>query len=431
MAVKVRERKKGSGEWWIFIDYQGKRKAKKIGKDKRLALEAAKRIEARLVLGDLGALGEAEEKTEKHIPTLKEYVYGWKDARGTPVLGWIDKHAKIALKRSSWTNYEVMLKRHLLPHLGDQRLDRITPRMVADLMVQKILKGLHSKTVKNIKNCLSSVLAYAHHPDGFIDRNPVLGLRVPKPEGEMPAREPDPFTREERRILEEVYREHFPDHYPLIVTAFRTGLRMGELAGLQWGDIDFHHRTARIQRNVVHGRITTPKTRSGRRDVRLTNQVLTELQKLRKKRKEEALRKGWQSVPEWVFCNEHGNPLDPDNFRKRVWNPAMEKSGLRRRTPHDMRHTYATLRLSKGDPLAEVAKEMGHSSAHITFNTYYKWLPSESRSNIDELDDAVGEATEPSATYPQPKMKKDLAVRAKSLNFLVAGGGFEPPTFGL
>ncbi|WP_448384075.1 tyrosine-type recombinase/integrase, partial [Desulfosoma sp.] len=285
-----------------------------------------------------------------------------------------------------------------------------TTRTVADLMVQKIREGLNSKTVKNIKNCLSSILAYAHHPEEFIDRNPVLGVKIPKPEWELPTREPDPFSREERQVLEDVYRENFPEYYPLIVTAFRTGLRMGELAGLQWGDIDFHKRILRVQRNVVHGQVTTPKSRSGKRDVRFTRQVAIELQNLRKKRKEQALRNGWGDVPEWIFCNESGNPMDPDNFRKRVWNRAMDKSGLRRRTPHDMRHTYATLRLSKGDPLAEVAKEMGHSSAQITFQIYYKWLPSESRSNIDELDDVANDHTQPSATYPQPERKKDLAV---------------------
>jgi integrase len=51
-----------------------------------------------------------------------------------------------------------------------------------------------------------------------------------------------------------------------------------------------------------------------------------------------------------------------------------------------MRHTYATLRLSKGYWLAEVSKEVGHASAEITYKTYYKWLPKESRTDIDELD---------------------------------------------
>ena len=66
-----------------------------------------------------------------------------------------------------------------------------------------------------------------------------------------------------------------------------------------------------------------------------------------------------------------------------------------------MRHTYATLRSSKGDSLAEVSKEMGHSSAEITYKTYYRWMPKESLTDIDELDNR-----QPDATYPQPKRKK-------------------------
>jgi len=87
-----------------------------------------------------------------------------------------------------------------------------------------------------------------------------------------------------------------------------------------------------------------------------------------------------------------------------VWNKAVERSELMKRTPHDMRHTYATLRLSKGDSLAEVSKEMGHGSPEITFRTYYKWLPKESRSSIDELDRA-----HPAAPQAHPETKKDLA----------------------
>lgn len=117
---------------------------------------------------------------------------------------------------------------------------------------------------------------------------------------------------------------------------------------------------------------------------------------------ERTLKQGWKSMPEWIFVNEDGTSLNYGNFLHRVWNRAMDKSGLRRRTPHDMRHTYATLRLSKGDSLAEVSKEMGHSTAEITYRTYYRWLPKESRSNIDELD------TQPSATYTQPEAERGL-----------------------
>ena len=73
-------------------------------------------------------------------------------------------------------------------------------------------------------------------------------------------------------------------------------------------------------------------------------------------------------------------------------------------------HQLVVKVLSKGDPLAEVAKEMGHNSAQITFDTYDKWLPQESWSNINELDDVAKEFMEPRATDPQPETKKDLAL---------------------
>jgi integrase len=118
----------------------------------------------------------------------------------------------------------------------------------------------------------------------------------------------------------------------------------------------------------------------------MTGQLVNLLKRHQMRVKENALKKGWGTPPEWVFHNQDGDPLSYGNFVHRVWNRAMEKSGSRGRTPHDMRHSYATLRLSKGDSLAEVSKEMGHASTDITYRTYYKWLPKESRSDIDELD---------------------------------------------
>ena len=370
MGVRVREKVKGSGEWWIFIDHKGKRKAKKVGKDRRLAIEVAKKLEAKLLLGQL----DLDKKKGTPTPTLKEYVFGWANQDGRGNIGWLDKYARLALKRSTWTVYESLLKVHILPELGNHAIDRISSRDIADMIVKKVNSGLRSQTVKNIKNCLSSILQYAYSPDGYIDSNPARDIIVPKPEDEKPAREPNPYSWDERRVVENTFREHFPEYYALIITGFRTGLRMG-------------NRLIHVNRNIAAGKVTTPKSHSGVRQVRMTKQLCDELKGLLTTRKEEKLRKGWKEVPEWIFCNERGNFLNYNNFLNRIWNRAMEKTGLRRRTPHDMRHTYATLRLSKGDSLAEVSKEMGHSSSDITYKTYYTWLPRESRTNIDELDD--------------------------------------------
>lgn len=385
MGVKVREKPPGSGIWWIFIDHEGNRKAKKIGKDKRLALDVAKKIEAKLTLGDVGLA----DKKASSCPTFNEFVKGWTDPQGHRHLGWEDKVASLSLKSSTRRGYAHLLTTHLCPEFGNSRLDEITSRQISDFILGKLRAGLRSNTVKNLKNCLSAILRHAHIPDEYIPANPARGVLVPKPEDETAAREPDPLTWAERETLERVFAEHFPRAYPLVLTGFRTGARIGELIGLQWQDVDFANKTILIQRNVTHSKVTSPKSKSSRRLVRMTSQLAEVLKHHRQAMKAETLRKGMKTPPEWIFPNEEGGYLNYGNFMHRVWNRALEKSGLRRRTPHDMRHTYATLRLSKGDSLAEVSKEMGHGSPEITFRTYYKWMPKESRSNIDELDDAA------------------------------------------
>jgi hypothetical protein len=73
-------------------------------------------------------------------------------------------------------------------------------------------------------------------------------------------------------------------------------------------------------------------------------------------RKKEALKNGWSEPPEFLFYNETGNPIDINNVRKRVFYKCLEKAGLRRIRTHDLRHTYATLRISKGDNILDVSR---------------------------------------------------------------------------
>ncbi|OGP68423.1 MAG: hypothetical protein A2W27_11045 [Deltaproteobacteria bacterium RBG_16_44_11] len=396
MGVKVKERPEGSGIWWIFIDHSGKRKAKKIGKNKRVAMEAAKKIEAKLTLGEMN-LNESPRP-----PTLKEYIDGWRDGAGEKKIGWYEKVAVLSLKHSTYCSYRLIIDLHLIPAFGSKPINEITPGMTSDLICQKIKDGLRSSTARNIKNCLSAIMRHAVNPDRLITSNPALNVPIPKPEDERPLKEPDPFTWEERAKIESTFKKACPKHHALVVCDFRTGLRIGELIGLQWPDMDFSQKLILVQRNITRGKITTPKSRSSRRYVRMTSYLVEILKRHKIYMAERTLKQGWKSMPDWLFVNDDGTPLNYGNFIHREWNPVMNRSGLRRRTPHDMRHTYATLRLSKGDSLAEVSKEMGHSTPEITYRTYYKWLPKESTSNIDELD------TQPSATQAQPAIKREL-----------------------
>ena len=126
MAVKVREKVKGSGEWWLFIDYKGKRKAKKFGRDKRKALDAAKQIEAKLVLGDFGLLDASEQKTA----TFGEYAHNW-----------ISVVVPATCKPSTESDYQGLLENHILPVLGKLQVTDIKRLTVKNFLLKKINEG--------------------------------------------------------------------------------------------------------------------------------------------------------------------------------------------------------------------------------------------------------------------------------------------------
>ena len=100
-----------------------------------------------------------------------------------------------------------------------------------------------------------------------------------------------------------------------------------------------------------------------------------------------------QPKPEWVFCNETRNMLDPDNIRHRVFYKLLEKSGFRRIRLHDLRHTFATRLLMNGESPAYVKEQMGHSSIQVTVDLYCHWIPGSNRQAVDRLDEAVDNHT--------------------------------------
>ena len=91
--------------------------------------------------------------------------------------------------------------------------------------------------------------------------------------------------------------------------------------------------------------------------------------------------------PEWVFSNSRGNPIEASNWRRRVFNKALKKAQLRKIRIHDTRHTYATLRIAKGDNTADVSHQLGHHSPKFTMGFYYHWMPGKKKGEVDGLDD--------------------------------------------
>jgi integrase len=94
-------------------------------------------------------------------------------------------------------------------------------------------------------------------------------------------------------------------------------------------------------------------------------------------------------LPEFVFTNETGAIIDKDNWRRRVFSKVLTDAKLRTVRIHDLRHTYATLRISKGDNIADVPGQLGHHSIKLTLDVYTHWLPGEKKGEVDGLDSSI------------------------------------------
>jgi integrase len=162
-------------------------------------------------------------------------------------------------------------------------------------------------------------------------------------------------------------------------------MRLGELVALQPGDLDFNGGFIEVRRAYSRGRLTSPKSGKGRR-VDMSSGLAENLKQYLTVRKRKALKNGWEEPPELLFYSETGGPIDINNLRKRVFYKCLEKAGLRRIRIHDLRHTYATLRISKGDNILDVSKQLGHHSVKITLDIYAHWMPGGKKSEVDELD---------------------------------------------
>ena len=364
MGVKVRFYR---GAWWVFINHRGCRKAKRIG-DRDTARRVGQAIRERLALGDLNLdVSGAGSR-------LQPYAERWLE------------NATVSLKASTVAFYRGNLTLHVFPALGTRLVSSIRRADCRQVIADCRAKGLALTTVRGIARTLSVVLASAVE-DEILPANPALRLGKHLRRGDEPEPEPDPFTREEAEHLVAIAAEYFPEWHPWVITGLRTGLRAGELLGLQWSDADWRGRFVQITRSIVRGKVTTPKNHQRRR-VDLSPQLRVELRRWRKQQSAAWLARG-RPRPAWVFPSSTGTPLDESKARK-AFNQILDKAELHRRGPHQMRHTFASLLLQAGVPITYVSQQLGHRDASITLRVYAHWLPdATAERGVDRLDDGA------------------------------------------
>jgi integrase len=173
-------------------------------------------------------------------------------------------------------------------------------------------------------------------------------------------------------------REH-PAHV-LYMLALTTGMRQGELLGLKWGDVDLNAGTLAVRRSLQRQRenglvFEEPKTARSRRSIRLSQRAIEALRTHRDRQTFERSGAGGEwTAYDLVFCDSTGKPLDP-SYQTAILKKAVGAAGVPAIRFHDMRHTVATMLLSRGVHVKVVSEMLGHATIVLTLDTYSHVIP--------------------------------------------------------
>ena len=346
-------RKDGRWEGRIVVDYKDngnpitKNVTAKTEAECREKLEKLKKEVAHLI-------GRLPKKAKPDMP------FGdWIDL-------WYQTYCKPTIRATTQAGYEDRIYLHIIPNIGDIPLDRLTQNDLQTFYgkikksgrlqyVNKFGAGLSDRMVRAVHASCRSALGRAVQ-DGLITRNPAIGCKLPPKK----AREMEVLCKEElRRFLLQAKEDGF---YEMFMLDLATGMRRGELLGLQWSDLNLRTGELHIQRQVycVNGKLTVnkPKTKTSDRTIILPKSVVGVLADYQK-----------TVDSRWMFPSPiiEDQPRNPSTIYQRM-QTTLERAGCKKVRFHDLRHTFATMAIANGMDVKTLSATIGHVSATTTVN---------------------------------------------------------------
>jgi integrase len=378
--------------------------------------------------------------------------------------------SKVNIRPTTRRGYDGLIEVYLRPYFADWKAQEVSaanverlrtelaagvPPRVADALARRYAaakpglsearatqratrKRVGIRTINKCLTLLAMIFNYAHK-HGLVDRNPAKHVEKIRTAAMTDAAVIDANVLSPAEVgsliaaAETARRDKngklISNNYRLVVkTAVLTGLRQGELLGLQWGDVDWLSKQFFVRRAYKEGAFVAPKTPKSVRRVDLPQSLVAELKEWRL-----ACPKGEHDL---IFPNLEGEPMSHANLTQRGFHPALRRAGLRRIRFHDLRHTFASLLIANGEDVVRVSRLLGHASTSITLNVYSHMLPKDHYGSADRLADmvtnaSVGNKLETSVTSGAavPMRHRAEAKRDQQLR-VVARGGIEPPTRG-
>lgn len=305
--------------------------------------------------------GTDPEKPEKGT-TLSEYAQIFLTSKGS------------VTKKSTYHSYAWMLDRHILPMLGGTALSDINNSCLQAFADEK-LKSLSKKTVRDLVGLVKNILNDAAINEIVEPRK--FMIKYPKSEKS----DYRTLSEEEFRRLEEFLLQQESPHAVGELIMLETGMRIGEMCGLRWEDINLDNMSVKIRRTVqriyksedssTEMDIGNPKTTTGKREIPISGHICRHLKKCRR-------------VNGIYVASGKEMPTEPRTHRQ-YHKRLMKKLGIEYMPPHGLRHTFATRAIQSGVDPKTVSAFLGHSNSDITLNIYTSVTEDMLRQGIDKM----------------------------------------------
>ena len=284
--------------------------------------------------------------------------------------------------------YQGIVKRNFIPVFGHVKLSSFSPMHVRRMITDMQKRVLKASTIKHSRGILCAAMNSAIEA-GLIKDNPVLGVKSPrpiKPKFEVVDRDMIPT------FIEAAQKTKYPNE---LIFLLMTGMRVGELRGLQWGDIDFDAATMSIERQLhatTHIKRQFGPPKDGEvRTVELTPEAVELLKRQRKRQLEQRMKAGDKWVDDeitenLIFRRENGHAHNETDIYKemKVVSAEINMPNLH---PHDLRHSYAVAALRSGVDVKTVQHNLGHRNASITLDTYAAYTSDAGKAGAKKLSE--------------------------------------------
>lgn len=265
------------------------------------------------------------------------------------------------VKESTLANYQNKFEKHILPEFGDIPCADLTAGRINAFINKKLADGLSASYVRDIFTVFKTMLKYAQEEYGF--RLSLKNVVLPKAERKQVEKISD---TEQKKLVSYLKANMSLTAFGILLSLF-MGLRIGELCGLKWEDVDFQHKVLRIRRTVqritsANGNrktkivISAPKSATSFREIAIPDMLMKYFEMFRDK-------------ADHFILSGADKPVEPRTMQYR-YKKILQSAEVENHNYHKLRHTFATNSAENGFNVKALSAVLGHSSVTLTLNRY-------------------------------------------------------------